>query len=425
MQNSQNPYNLNLFLSNSFDHLFKDAEDRLLVDCLVRYIVTDDQPITTPDTWQDVAIYIRYQKRDVWSLTQEQHENAMRAILIYRIKYIINHLSKQDIIDILNKFYTQANQVNQDNQNQGNPNPTELDPESILSPTYFFEQKFHTPVDSLFLTQERITITKDNLKNLNQFFDYPCWLEFTDEANNIMFDRILKDELTDEQIDYFLGASDTIRHYDQWFQVVKHILTTTKNPHLFWIAGDILSIIWKAIPTDKSSQKWFNNQLFDIFWPRIGSLWPLQNEEKIDFNQSDDTRILRDSINWLQVISDLKTRLPELGQGYIIYDHDTDEADFNYTKHHLLNGIKEGTHTPEKTVNIFCALADYATTNQTIADLHKIAETKLLPYIKESINQSEFKQATTLINGAIKHAETYQKDLIREQSNLASYIKKH
>ena len=412
IQNQPNQPNYKSFLSNSFDRLFDSSEDKRFVDCLVRYIITDAKPVTTPELWQDVAIYIRYHKRDVWSITADQHDKSERAILVYRIKYIIDHLTKSQIAKILAEFYKQEEYVHS---------------EYAFSPHYFFEQKFHAPVDSLFLTQEKLIIDKKQLQNFdqdfNQLFEYPCWIEFTDSANQLIFDKILKDELTDEQIDYFLGASDTLKNYDQWFKVIKHILQTTHNSHTFWTAGDCLAIIRKAFPKDQKSQKWINDQIFEIFWPRIANLWPLENHDRLWLTADEDMEILDDSVNWLQTLEDLKTRLPELRKDLTFYEYDTDDHDFHYHKDILLSDITNSQKdnaklTPEEAVNHFGALADFATNDKTLKELHEFADNILLPYLKTTTQSFDQKTALKIVNAALVHAENYQKDLAREQDNL-------
>lgn len=306
-------------IPDHYDYLFENLESKYLAERLVRYLLFDIKPTITPAHWQDVGIFIRYKKRNVQSITDEQDTNANFAILLYHIKYIIEHLTKNQILQILNQFFTQ---------------PTDHH-KSIFE---LFDQKFHAPVTSLFLTQEKLTITADHVKNLKNFdklFAYPGWIEFTDEANEIIFKKILNNEFTDNQIDYYLGASDELHHYDQWFEPLKHILNTTQNAHVFWTAGDCLAIIWKAVPEDEKSQKWFRDQLYEIFWPRVGSVWPLKNEDIIDFDYNDEARILKDSINWLRVLDDLKERLPELGKDYKLYDHNANDKDYQPTEAEL------------------------------------------------------------------------------------------
>ncbi len=409
MQNHQNALNpqstSHTFLSNQFDYLFDDGEDKALVDCLARYIITSDHPITTPALWQDVVIFIRYKKRDVWSLSDEQLENAKRAIFIYRVKYITEHLSKQDIVKCLNEFYSQRNDPH-------------YDPDYRNPASRYFDQKLHAPVDSLFLTQEKLVIDKPDLKNFDKLFAYPCWLEFTDAAIDQITDQILANKLTDEQIDYFLGATDNLKNYGQWFKIAKHILKTTNDPHVFYAAGDALAIIRRAIPADQKSQEWFNDQLFEIFWPRVGSIWPLQHEELINEGAA---KILTDSIGWIHTISDIKDRLKGLDDDFVVIDFNTDDADFKAQKSALHKIIQDKGCNPTGALDLFFDLAYIATSPETTKALREFAETEFAPYIKTT--EIGAKATTDLINKAVKHAESYQQTRARERQNLAKLIR--
>ena len=309
-------------IPDHYNYLFENLESKFLTERLVRYLLFDIKPNITPAIWQDVEIYIRCKKRNIQSLSDEKVSNANYAILLYHIKYIIEHLKKSEIIKVLNRFFAQ-------------------DPNDHKSVFELFDQKFHAHVESLFLTQEKLIIGKDDLKNFDKYFAYPGWIEFTDEANEIVFKKILNNEYTDDEIDYFLGASDGLHNYDQWFEPLKHILRTTRSAHVFWTAGDCMSVIWRAVPEDEKSQKWFKDQLFEICWPRVKSTWPLLNEDKINFDQSDETRILKDSIGWLRVLDDLKERLPELGKDYKLYDSNANDKDYQPTEKELKTLARE------------------------------------------------------------------------------------
>lgn len=392
---------INPIIPASYDYLFDIVAEKLFAEYLTRYILFDEKPIATPALWQDAVIYIRFRQRDVWSLSEEQIKNAKYAILIYKVIYTIEHLKKPEILKILNRFFAQTPKKH----------------ENIFS---LFEQKFHASLDSLLFTQEKLTVTKQMANNLDQLFAYPCWLEFTDEANQLIFDKILQNKLSDEQIDYFLGASDDIAHYDQWFKVAKHILKTTHDSHVFWTAGDVLSIIWKAVPSDKKSQKWFRDEIFDIFWPRVGSVWPLLNEDKIDFERDEDSRILRDSIGWLQVLDDLNKRLPELGGNYTTYEHDVNEAGFAFHRRELLNKFEAGKISLDEAMKTFFMLADFVYDDKTTSQLQELADDWLIPLAEQS--EDDFEDAIKMIRRAIKHAKTYVTNLAHERENLAKNL---
>lgn len=385
----------------SYDYLFDIVAEKLFAEYLARFILFDEKPIATPALWQDAVIYIRFRQRDVWSLSEEQIKNAKYAILTYKVIYTIEHLKKPEILIILNQFFTQT-------------------PEKHEGIFELFEQKFHASLDSLLFTQEKLTVTKEMANNLDQLFAYPCWLDFTNEANQLIFDKILQNKLSDEQIDYFLGASDDIAHYDQWFKVAKHILKTTHDSHVFWTAGDILSIIWKAVPSDEKSQKWFRDEIFDIFWPRVDSVWPLLNEDKIDFEHDEDSQILKDSIGWLQVLDDLNERLPELGGNYITFEHNTDPDKFAHHESLLLKKFSSNDKNVDELLNLFFILTDYTYDNASASKLQTIAEDKLIPLIESS--QDAPAKAIKMIRHAVQHAKTYISNLARERKNLAQNL---
>ncbi len=378
-----------------------DKPSNLLANQLLAYIVFDKKPVVTPSTWQDVEIFIRYKKRDVGSLEDWQIDNAIESIALYRLKYIIEHLTKAEIIEVINKFY-------------------QSDGESTLED--YFGQKFHAPIDSLILTQEKLIITKDKIDNFDQIFNYPAWIEFDDEATEAIFDKIYKGELKDEQIDYFLGASDTIKNYDKWFNLTKHILTTTNNFHIFWTAGDVLSIIRRAVPADDKSQDWFDDQIFEIFWPRVNNTWPMLHQDIIDFEQDNDTRILKDSIGWLETIHDIKQRLPELGRKYKPQGYLLPEEEFNRDADSLLKDMKSNEHSVSDLINEFLSLAEITCSERCYERLITIANDYLIPMISNPENNIDTERAIPEIKKAIKHGKEYYKTVQEEGSRLVNNL---
>lgn len=380
---------------------FGDDEEALFfANRLLECVIFGARPEISPAIWQDVEIYIRFKKRDVWSLNNEQFRCAFHGIMMYRIKYVLDHLSKEEILEIFNRFYT--------------------DDKCTLME--LFEKKFNAPIDALFLTQEKRVVTKadlgDDLAGFDKIFAYPNWLEFDNEANELIFEKILNDELTDEQMDYFLGASDDMRGYDQWFKVAKHMLTTTHDPHLFWTAGDVLSVVWKACPDDEKCRKWFRDQVFEIFWPRVRSIWPMENEEKIDFERDDGSRIMRDAIGWLGMLKDLHERLPELDEDYEVADFLDSGGEFVESASELVDMVNTRGVPRRELIDGFFNLSDLVEARAELDQLRTIAEDNLMPVLKA---EDEGEEYLVGIEGAVRHAERFVDSLEREGKNLAKY----
>lgn len=394
-------------IPDELNYLFDDRLDKYFAECLIRYLILGSVPEINPALWQDVEIFIRFKKRNIWSLDDSRIEAARVAIVTYRVRYIIENLKKSEILDVINEFFAQIK------------NKTRS--KSLLE---LFSKKFHASVDDLFLIQEKRIVTKDQVENFDKLFEYPAWLEFDDEACEIMFGKILNNKLTDEQTDYFLGANDDMRHYEKWFAVAKHILTTTSDSHVFWTAGDVLSIIERAVPDDEKSQKWFSDQVFEIFWPRVGSVWPILNQDCIDFDSSEKNKILRDSIGWLEEFANLKKHFPELGKNYEPRERKTLSEEFAMNEGILAEKINSNSSTVDELMNQFFELSEIACEMPLVERLKKIAENDLLPAIKKQNKPVNLENITSCVKRAIKHAEDYSLSIKKENKNLTSIIAK-
>ena len=257
--------------------------------------------------------------------------------------------------------------------------------------------------------------------NFNKIFEYPQWIEFDDEALQIIFEKIQNNELTDEQISYFLGASDDMKNYDQWFTVAKHVLLTTNNPHTFWVAGDVLSIIWRAAPKDKKSQEWFNDQIFEIFWPRVNSVWPILNKDKIDFDEDDESEILGDAISWLEMLDDIEERLPELEGRYQAVRYSTDEENFRDTFARLVTLTKNSKASLDEILNAYFEIVDAATSEEDAGAVEDIAENEIIPLVEES-KEKNTRKIIVLVRRGAKYAKNYAATLKRERENFAKKL---
>ena len=282
-------------IPEQFKDRFDSYDEEFLASALTSYVIYDANLVVTPAIWQDAEIHIRYLKRDVWHLTQQQLENAKSAKMLYCIKYIMEHLKKMEIVEILNALF--------DDDNIGKNRKTI---------NQLLEKKFLAPVGDLIYTKEKKIVTVNDLKKIDELFAYPAWLEFDSEARQAVVKKIMNDEFTDEQISYILGATDSFSDYVELYPAIKHVLLTTKNAQTFWVAGDIFNMIWMAAPDDEKSKKWFDDEIFEIFWPRVGNVWPILNQYRIDFEESEESKIMKDAIGWLFSLSYLYERLPEL-----------------------------------------------------------------------------------------------------------------
>lgn len=391
-----------ILIADQYNYFFAGQEEKEFAEGLVNYAITGELPVTDSAVWQDAEIFTRFLKRDVWTLDNERKQNAIDALISYRIKYVASHLTKLEIVEILNEFFS-------------------ADGKKSLSE--MFCKKFHAPIDDLILTQEKHVVTKKELNNLDKLFEYPQWIDFDDESLEIMFEKIENDQLNDEEISYFLGATDDMKNYPRWYEVAKHVLMTTNNAHTFWMAGDVLSIIWRAVPNDKKSEKWFNDQIFEIFWPRVGSIWPILNKDKINFYENEEARILEDAIGWLEMLDDLDERLPELKGKYKALSRATDAEEFKDALGGLFPLVKAKDCPLEQLLNAYFEVVDTATSQQDAQAVEDIAENDIIPLIEESEVQ-DARKIIVLVRRGVKHVKAYAAALARERENIAKKLVK-
>ncbi len=386
-----------------FKRFFENYDQEYLAQSLIAYVIFDIRPDITPAIWQDAEIFIRFKQRDVWAISEQQQKNADFAIMLYRIKYIIEHLKKSEIVALLNTLFSEAN------EGEGRQTLPEL-----------LKKEFHAPIDSLIMTQEKRIVTKDDLKIFDSLFEYPAWLVFDEKANRVVYDKIMKDELTDRQIDFFLGANDELSNYDELLPVVKYILSTTHNYHTFWTAGDVLNIIWHAVPETEKAQKWFRDEVFSIFWPRVGTAWALLNSDKINFEANDDSKILEDSINWLKCLSDLPERIPEIDKKHFVCSFRSSAADLKEITE-VSGAIKAEIKKGENVKGILNAYYDMC----NLAE--KPDQLEVLEGIKDAVVEfietlpgatSDRRKVLNEVKNGFKHAKKYTAHVKRESDKL-------
>jgi len=84
--------------------IFTDTSEKIIAENLIKYVFYDKRPELSPAIWQDAEILIRYYKRDVWAISDEQRKLGEIAIALYATCYIIEHLSKANISKIVGEY---------------------------------------------------------------------------------------------------------------------------------------------------------------------------------------------------------------------------------------------------------------------------------------------------------------------------------
>jgi hypothetical protein len=96
----------------------------------------------------------------------------------------------------------------------------------------------------------------------------------------------------------------------------------THTDELFWLCGDILDRAWRYLEEKEETQKKYRDMMYELYWPRVGSLWPVINREKIEFKHYSAAKIFDDSFSFVMSLEDIDERNGEIR--FILENHATD-----------------------------------------------------------------------------------------------------
>ncbi|MDO4526889.1 MAG: hypothetical protein Q4B87_02235 [Candidatus Saccharibacteria bacterium] len=380
--------------------IFTDISEKIIAENLIKYVFYDKRPELSPAIWQDAEILIRYYKRDVWAISDEQRELGEIAIALYAACYIIEHLSTTDISKIVGEYLLGGGKI---------------------SLAKLLRDKLHADIYDLITIQEKRIVTKNDLvsgeyntfdrEKYDKIFKHLGWIDFDDAAFDLITEKIYCGSGSysfDNDILYFLGATDEFRNYDKWFYICKFLLLTTRSFDVFYLAGDILNIIWMTVdPKDEETNQWFCDQVFEIFWPRVGDIKVLTGKKEMNDLNEDEKKILNDSIGWLKSLPDLRERLPKLPKKFELNVGNLDEKAFGNAMRKLKKAVKREDASDEEIGNLIARVADTSWEPEDAAKFEKYVLQEAIPIIE---NKKVLAFAKHAVMHAVKTGETVERE---------------
>ena len=171
--------------------------------------------------------------------------------------------------------------------------------------------------------------------NFLQLFDYPVLVNFTPDAHRKIIDAIIKmgpGELRSSavQISFYFANykfnEDKLSYADVLpavVHVIKNLPADDKaNSHtgeLFWIASDIVDTVWRYIDESEEYQEKYRNLIYNLFWPRVGGVWPIAHYGEFTFKEPVADTIFNDSLSFVLSLKDILKRNKELKEYFTPY----------------------------------------------------------------------------------------------------------
>ncbi len=275
------------------DRFSTDSKDLELASMLLTGITSES--VTSPVNWQDAQTLLCTLDKRLYCADEETIEYGEKALTSYQAKYAMNKLGQHGVRKLFKRLF--------------NFSQLESNASNFIKR---LNEALGEDIQEVFSNQTPVYVGVDDLDKFNAFFEYPRWIEFTPEANDEIIHRILRDEMTSTQIDFYLGAEHQTTELYKLYPALKHIIKTTTSAHSFWKAGDILYIIWRLLPDkDKRLDKWLNDELYDMFWSRIGDIDQIKSYEYLGLLY-DKKQIFDDALGWIVNNPNLKIRNPRL-----------------------------------------------------------------------------------------------------------------
>ncbi|MBQ3413302.1 hypothetical protein IJH33_00385 [Candidatus Saccharibacteria bacterium] len=159
-------------------------------------------------------------------------------------------------------------------------------------------------------------------------FHYPVFVNFSPEARDNIHHQILAmkpDELRHSAREIAYYFTNYIWHEDVWpltdvLPLATHVIENlpaddtrgTETATCFNIAGEIINTAWRYLSEDKDKQKKFRDLVYQAYWPRVGSTWPLRHYDEFEFKDSATKSIFDDAVSFVMSLEDISARNREI-----------------------------------------------------------------------------------------------------------------
>lgn len=303
--------------------LFTNDQERVLF----YFLLTKDTEdyANNPVVWSKALDYIRYYNKNGFNYNECKVRDGIAAVNVYLADYAIKTLGNTKLDSFLKHFLD----FSLLQENAGHLYDLLAKALSVRS------------LEDVFLKQKINKADTNSVEDFNKLFTKPQRIEFTTQAHQRISQFILDGTLDEAQIMLYLNTYEKPDNYVRLYSVLKHILKTTNSPSLFYKAGDLLNNIWQTLPNDIELNRWFEKEIYDIYWPRIGGIWTIEHYDMLKLDTKDSgelynyilyldddedtpseirsirkyncsTSIIEDSIGWILCLDNLGEFNPEL-----------------------------------------------------------------------------------------------------------------
>ena len=272
--------------------------------------------IDVDDYWSAIE-YIRSINLERFNLSLDVTDAGLGAVQKYRLKYIIEMVGWRTFDAFIARMVEEKN--------------TEIffELNKLINSNMSKDDKFVFNINNLFTDIKVVSSNRSDLDPLSsncitQLFEYPVIVKFTDAAHQDILHMMTKasgSKMRDESVSMgyyianFIFNEDTLSYADI-LPACAHIIEELPandpnhvNPeHLFWLAAEVIDRIWRYASETKATQKKCRDMIYDLFYPRVGGIWPILHYDEFKFNEPAADRIFNESVSFLMALDDIAER---------------------------------------------------------------------------------------------------------------------
>ena len=262
--------------------------------------------LTAMDYYKAVK-HLQHLSGEDYILNENDLAETMRAIFKYRLNYIVNKLGWNKLDKIVAQM-VQANETDLFERIEKVLGEKVLDIYSQLE----------------VVKSDRTSLNTSDVDSIDKLFNRPVLVEFSKVAHT----KIIKDIMErsgnsfnpDAQaVAYYLANyilnEDTLS-YSDILPAVVHIAETIPNDdfnqthtdELFWFCGDIIDRAWRYLEENDKVQKKYRDIIYELYWPRVGSLWPVIHRDEFEFKRESASKFFEDSLGFVMSLNDIDER---------------------------------------------------------------------------------------------------------------------
>ncbi|MBQ9180694.1 hypothetical protein IJ135_01195, partial [Candidatus Saccharibacteria bacterium] len=262
------------------------------------------------ETYGTAVSYLLYQSHEILFLNSEDYETGEAAIAQYRLGLAIRQVGWKKIHKFFEKFIE-------------NKKANLWDQLAAILPVdvrdaYSTLRVEETTIKSLEGEGERPFVSD---------FIEPKLVKYSQEAHQNILQEITMmspreiEENTEEIAYYFfnyavmddaLMLTDALPAAAAVIERLPMEVGTYAAERAFWLAGDIINRAWMYLSEDEAAQQKYSDFVYDIYWSKVRSLWPLEWIESFTFNSEHTQKMFEEAVGFVMSTKGLKDRSPEM-----------------------------------------------------------------------------------------------------------------